>query len=183
MLAVHCSAAEASEARPLVVSGYDGLKKESDTSIIADNNARDDLTDAMDRLELLYESCQDQSSAARWKAKSSGFEGPTTPGRFALAHPGANCPPGRSMARQGIGVGTSQQRSHFAARPGDKVSSADGIWFGWEYWLRDYAINFNGLLGEETRNSVAYAVCYVQVTTPRKGLVLKVGLTTRHESI
>src|SRR5207247_2620034 len=39
------------DAQSLIVAGYDALKKQSETRVSLDNNAIDDLTGAMDRLE------------------------------------------------------------------------------------------------------------------------------------
>jgi hypothetical protein len=41
--------------------------------------------------------------------------------------------------------------------------------------LKDYLIDFNRLLGEETPWSVAYAVCYIKIEANRTGLLMKVG--------
>ena len=152
------------------------MKKERETKIALDNNAKDDVTGAMNRLEMLYESCPDQPEAARWKAEIERVRRVNDPGaiRHWLILAPISLPAGQS-ATKGLEVEQLSHEATLRPRPGDKVTigGRDLVWR--EYPLRDYAVDFNGLLGEETPRSVAYAVCYVQVATPRKGLVLKVG--------
>ena len=82
--------------------------------------------------------------------------------------------PGQSVI-QGLEMEQVGPEAQLQPRPGDKVSvgGVERVWR--ERTLRDYAIDFNGLQGEVTDRSVAYAVGYVRSATAQKGLVLKIG--------
>jgi hypothetical protein len=164
------------EALPLIVGGYDQLKKQSHSRASLDNNAKDDLHGAMDRLETLYDLCRDDSDSPRWKAEIEQVRRVNDPGaiRDWLILAPIPLAPDQSPV-SGLVQEQLNSEGNLRPRPEDKASvgSRDFVWR--EYHLKDYVINFNRLLGEETGWSIAYAVCYVQTSTPRKGLLLKVG--------
>jgi tetratricopeptide (TPR) repeat protein len=163
------------EAQALVVGAYEQMEKMQET-IAGANDKRDDWLDAMDRFETLYESCGDKPEAARWRTEIERVRRITDPGavrRWLILTPIA-----LARGQSSLTGMESEQIDHEAdLRPlsGNKMSvnGRDLVWT--EHALRDYTINFNELLGDETPWSVAYAVCYVKMAAPRKDLVLKVG--------
>ncbi len=54
-----------------------------------------------------------------------------------------------------------------------KVGARELVWNALRQ--EDYLLDFNQLLGKETRWSVAYAVCYIQSDAAQAGVVMKVG--------
>ncbi len=160
-------------AQPLVVAGYYGLKQRRETHV---GHVEDALPEAMDRLEELYELCPDQPEATAWKAEIERARRVSDPGairRWVILGPIAVTD--RHRGASGLEMEHLSNQAKLRPQPGDKVSvgGRDFVWR--ECPLRDYAINFNELLGEERERSVVYAVCYVQVPAPRKGLVIKIG--------
>jgi eukaryotic-like serine/threonine-protein kinase len=67
------------------------------------------------------------------------------------------------------------QEGDLRARAGDRVKVGQGerVWRAVQ--LKDYLIDFNQLLEEQTPWSVAYAVCYIQSEADQTGLLIKVG--------
>jgi WD40 repeat protein/serine/threonine protein kinase len=67
------------------------------------------------------------------------------------------------------------QEGDLRARAGErvKVGQSERVWRVVQ--LKDYLIDFNQLLGEVTRWSVAYAVCYIQSEADQTGLLVRVG--------
>ena len=160
------------EAQPLVVAGYKGLKERADKLPV---NAFA-LTDAFDRLDVFYESCKDRPEAAKWKAEIEHLLRLDDPGairRWLILSPIA-LEAGQSYL-QGLELEQLSSEATLRPRAGERVSVGDRDLTWQKHTLRHYAIDFNNLLGAETPRSVAYAVCYVRVDAPRRGLVLKVG--------
>jgi len=64
-------------------------------------------------------------------------------------------------------------------RPRPRAGEAMSIGGGELKWravaLKDYMIDLNALLGHETTQSVAYAVCYIQSEAEQRGLQMLVG--------
>jgi hypothetical protein len=125
---------------------------------------------------VLCEFCQDQPEAAKWKSEIEQVRRVTDEGaiRHWLILTPIALAAGQSSA-SGLDLEQLSNEANLRPRQGDKISvgGRDLLWR--EYPLRDYVIDFNRLLGEETPRSVAYGVCYVRVTASRKGLMLKVG--------
>jgi serine/threonine protein kinase/tetratricopeptide (TPR) repeat protein len=163
------------DAQPLVVTAYDGLKKLSQTRTLDSGNI-DDLTGAMDRLETLYELCQDHPDSIRWKAEIERVRKINDPG--AIRDWLVLAPIPLALDQSPVsGLEQEQIDNEASLRPHPREKTSIGshslVWR--EYHLRDYAANFNRLLGGEKDRSVVYAVCYVQSVTSQAGLLLKVG--------
>ena len=60
-------------------------------------------------------------------------------------------------------------------KEGDKVKVGDKELVWKKVQTKDYFFDLNEILGTQTENSVAYAVCYVLVETNTTGLKLKMG--------
>jgi hypothetical protein len=60
-------------------------------------------------------------------------------------------------------------------REGDTVKAGDKELAWKKYQASDYFIDFNGHLGAQTENSVAYAVCYVVTEDEMPNLTMKTG--------
>jgi eukaryotic-like serine/threonine-protein kinase len=76
------------------------------------------------------------------------------------------------------GLDVEQLPGEASLRPvaGDAVSTANGPLRWREASLdQDYTIDFNALLGRETTQSVAYAVCYIRSHAQQRGLEILVG--------
>jgi hypothetical protein len=74
-------------------------------------------------------------------------------------------------------VGKQQIKDEAKLQPkaGDtvKVGGKELVWK--EYKAKDYYFNFNDFLGQQTEDSVGYAVCYLRAPEERKGVKLKIG--------
>ncbi len=164
------------EAQPLIVSGYDELKKQAAARKNLDNDARDDLRGAMDRLEELYDQRQDDRDSARWKAEMEQVRHINDAGAIRHWLVLAPIPLGTNQSPV-EGLAQEQLPNERLPRPraGDKARVGSGELAWREINLRDYLIDFDRLFGEEKPWSVAYAVCYLRVNAPRKELRIKVG--------
>jgi hypothetical protein len=75
------------------------------------------------------------------------------------------------------GLGKQQVKDEAKLKPkeGDKVTvgNKDLVWK--RYQASEYFVDFNGFLGQETEDSVAYAVCYLTADAELKDLTMKTG--------
>ncbi len=60
-------------------------------------------------------------------------------------------------------------------RAGDKVQVRDQELVWKEYRARGYFFDFNDLLGQQTEDSVGYAVCYIHAPQERRDITLRIG--------
>jgi len=60
-------------------------------------------------------------------------------------------------------------------KAGDKVKAGDKELVWKEYKAREHFFDFNDFLGQQTEDSVGYAVCYVHSPKELKGIKLKTG--------
>ena len=163
------------EAEPLVVGGYFGLKKKIETPGKLDNEIKEDYKNARRGLGILHESW-DGPRPAPWTEEAERVRRKSDPGAIRRWLILAPIPLDIDQTYR-----SALETEHLAGepalrpRPGDKTSSASRELVWRECSLQDYPVDFNHFLGEITRRSVAYAVCYVRVPTARKGLLLKVG--------
>jgi hypothetical protein len=74
-------------------------------------------------------------------------------------------------------LNTEQIEGEGRLRPGAGETSSIGIAeLKWqEVALEDFVIDFNAILGHETTQSVAYAVCYIRSEADQRGLRMLVG--------
>jgi WD40 repeat protein len=85
--------------------------------------------------------------------------------------------PGQSGA-EGLDIEQIEGEARLQPAAGATQSTRDGKLTWREVTLNadeDYAINFNELIGRETAQSVAYAVCYIRSETKQAGLQMLVG--------
>jgi hypothetical protein len=60
-------------------------------------------------------------------------------------------------------------------KAGDKIKVGDKELTWKEYKVRDYFFDFNDFLGQQTEDSVGYAVCYIHAPADMKDLKLRTG--------
>lgn len=74
-------------------------------------------------------------------------------------------------------LGKQQIKGEAKLQPkaGDKIKVGDKELAWKEYKVRDYFFDFNDLLGQQTEDSVGYAVCYIHAPADMKDLKLRTG--------
>jgi hypothetical protein len=75
----------------------------------------------------------------------------------------------------GLGKEQVPGEANLKPKEGDKVKAGDKELTWKKASAGDYFLDINGVLGAETENSVAYAVCYLVADRDMKGLVMKTG--------
>jgi hypothetical protein len=68
-----------------------------------------------------------------------------------------------------------KEEAKLRVKAGDKVKAGDEDLVWKEHTCKDYALDFNGLLGAQTEDSVAYAVSYVVAPEELKSVKMKTG--------
>jgi len=74
-----------------------------------------------------------------------------------------------------LGKQQIKEEAKLQPKAGDKVKVGDKELAWKEYKVRDYFFDFNDFLGQQTEDSVGYAVCYIHADQEMKNLQLKTG--------
>ena len=83
-------------------------------------------------------------------------------------------PPVRA-GREGLDIEQIEGEGQLRPKAGEARSIGGGELKWREVALTNEVIDFNALLGQETTQSVAYAVCYLQSEAEQRGLQMLVG--------
>jgi serine/threonine protein kinase len=161
------------EAEPLLVAGDEGMKQRG-ASIPAQGKPR--LREAVDRLVELYQSWNKPEQLAKWQPEFERLHRLKDEG--AIRHWLILAPIALTGSNGETGLEQEQVAGEASLRPraDDKVQLGGGeLMWQTDHLEKDYAIDFNALLGKETRFSIAYAVCYLTSSVARKDLLLHVG--------
>jgi hypothetical protein len=76
---------------------------------------------------------------------------------------------------EGLGKEQVAGEANLKPKEGDKAKAGDKELAWKKYQAGDYFIDFNGYLGAQTENSVAYAVCYLTADNDLANLTMKTG--------
>jgi hypothetical protein len=76
---------------------------------------------------------------------------------------------------EALGKQQIKDEAKLQPKAGDKVKVGDKELVWKDYKVKDYFFDFNDYLGQQTEDSVGYAVCYIQADKEMKNVFLKTG--------